>query len=458
MITMKRMTKKGLTIQEPSIVKLTRPLEKFIKIEGFSSIILILCIVGALFWANTTWKNSYSDLWNTQIVINIGSFELVKPLLLWINDGLMAIFFCLIGLEIKREVLVGELSDLKNVTLPIIAALGGLIIPAFFYIILNINTPFIKGFGIPMATDIAIALGILILLGNRIPTYLKIFFTTLAITDDIGAIIILSIFYTETISWVSLLLGAGFLALLIIANKLHINSPIIYTILGIGLWLCILKSGIHATIGGLLFAFTIPVRIRINSISFLETSRKALDEFEMDCKNKKSQFTTINQRGAIHQIEEVSHQVQPLLQRMEHGLYYWVALLVVPIFVLANAGVTLGVDLSAELTHSITLGVLLGLVIGKPLGISLFVRLAIWGGLAAIPSDVNWRQIYGVSCLGGIGFTMSLFIANVAFGGTPQMTMAKIGILLGSVIAGFTGWLILRGSPPITREGTNNVA
>ena len=449
---MKRMTKRELVNQEPPIVKLTRPLENFIKIEGNSSIFLIFCIIGVLILANTHWKTSYTSFWRTPIVISIGSFELAKPLLLWINDGLMAIFFCLIGLEIKREVLVGELSDLKNVTLPILAALGGMIVPALFYFVINIKTPFLKGVGIPMATDIAIALGILILLGKRIPSSLKIFFTALAITDDIGAIIIIALFYTESVSWISLLVGAGFLALLISANKLHIQSPIIYTILGIGLWLGILKSGIHATIGGMLFAFTIPVRTRINSLEFLETGQQALGEFEKDCTNKTSQFTTANQRAALQQLEKATHQVQPPLQRLEHELYYWVAFLVVPIFVLANAGVTLEGNLTASLTHPITLGIVTGLVVGKPLGIILFVRFAIWSGLATMPSDVNWQHIYGVSWLAGIGFTMSLFFAVLAFGGTSQMMMAKLGILVGSAIAGIVGWLILHRIPLIPQE------
>ena len=451
---MESITKDKKTSREPPIDKITQPFKTFSKTEGSSSIILLLCTMAALIWANTAWGSSYISLWQTKFGIVLGSFVLVKPLLLWINDGLMAVFFFLIGLEIKREVMVGELAAPRKAILPFAAALGGMLIPAAFYVALNAGTAGAPGFGIPMATDIAFALGVLSLMGKRIPSSLKVFLTAVAIIDDMGAIIIIALFYTAEISWISLAIGAGFLLGLIAFNLAHVRHPLIYAFFGFGLWLAILNSGIHATIAGVLLALTIPARVRINPEEFLEVSRKYVEEFDTACSDMTSVFTTPDQRAALQKLETVCQHVETPLQRMEHGLHYWIAFAIMPIFALANAGVNVGGELSSALNHPVTLGVVVGLVVGKQLGITFFAWLAVRSGLAIMPTNVTWRHIYGISWLGGIGFTMSLFIAILAFGGSPMLAIAKVGILIASLIAGAGGWLILRGTSSVSETMT----
>lgn len=427
------------------------PLQEFIEQEAFGGILLLLCTVAALIGANSPWADVYINLWQTTLTIGFGTSVLAKPLLLWINDGLMAVFFFVVGLEIKREVLVGELTSPRQAALPIAAALGGMLVPAGLYLAFNVGTEGATGWGIPMATDIAFALGVLALLGQRVPVALKVFLTALAIADDVGAVLVIALFYTADISWMSLGIGAGFLVFLAVVNRAGARHPLIYAVLGIGLWLAFLKSGVHATVAGVMLAMTIPSRTRIDSTEFLTRTQAMLSEFERTGVPGKDVLLNEKQEVAIKGIETACEQVGSPLQRMEHALHPWVTFAIMPLFAFANAGVALSGGPSTTLTHSVSLGIVAGLMIGKPVGITLFAWLAVRSGLALRPAGVTWRHIHGAGWLGGIGFTMSLFIASLAFGDSGLLDVAKIGILAASLVSGIGGWIILRtikNSPP----------
>ncbi|MBI2487176.1 MAG: Na+/H+ antiporter NhaA [Deltaproteobacteria bacterium] len=444
------MTKKGINAkidisQKPPVERILRPFQEFTKLEASGGILLFLFTIVALVWANSPWSDSYFNLWQTKLKIGIGGFLLDKPLILWINDGLMAMFFFVVGLEIKREMLVGELSSPKQAALPIAAAIGGMIVPALLYVALNAGKPGAPGWGIPMATDIAFALGALAILGKRVPIALKVFLVSLAIVDDIGAVLVIAFFYTSHIYWSNLLIGAGFLIALMFANRAGVRHPLVYAILGIGgLWLAFLLSGVHATIAGVLSALTIPASTRIGRDEFLEKSRYLLGEFDKAGENDKSVLTSKQQRKAAEALEKATELIQTPLQRLEHDLHPWVTFGVMPIFALSNAGVTFDGSLAKLFTNPVTLGIVLGLVFGKQIGITLFSWLAVRVGIATLPSGVNWLKIYGVGWLAGIGFTMSLFIAGLAFDNVETLSIAKLGILTASLIAGVGGWMILR--------------
>lgn len=431
---------------KPPIEQILYPFQEFVKLEASGGILLLLCTAVALIWANSPWSENYFALWQTKLTVGLSSFALSKPLLFWINDGLMAMFFFVVGLEIKRELLVGELSSPKQAALPIAAALGGMIVPAVLYLSLNAGKPGAPGWGIPMATDIAFVLGVLALLGKRVPVSLKVFLTSLAIVDDIGAVLVIAVFYTSAISWFHLAVGFGFLAALVAANRLGIRHTLIYAALGIGgLWFSFLLSGVHPTVAGVLAAMTIPAYSRIDKDQFLNKSRYLLGEFERAGAQGGNALTDEVQRESAEALEKASELVQAPLQRLEHYLHPWVIFGIMPLFAFANAGVSLSGDLSEVFTHPVTLGVAFGLILGKQLGITLFSWLAVRSGLAAIPSRVSWRQIYGAGWLGGIGFTMSIFIASLAFDDDPRiLSIAKIGILTASLIAGASGFLILK--------------
>ncbi|MFQ6117251.1 MAG: Na+/H+ antiporter NhaA [Candidatus Bipolaricaulia bacterium] len=434
--------------------RILRPFQEFAKVEASGSILLLLGTVVALAWANSPWARAYFSLWQTKLAIGLGGFVLAKPLLSWINDGLMAVFFFIVGLEIKREVLVGALASRRRAALPLAAALGGMLVPAGLYLALNAGGAGASGWGIPMATDIAFALGVLTLLGNRIPSALKVFLTALAITDDIGAVLVIALFYTAGISWTGLAIGAGFLIALVAANRAGARHPLVYGLLGIGLWLALLKSGIHATAAGVLVAMTIPARARIDTEEFLARSRAILGRFERAGRRGEEVFTIRERQAAVQALESTCEHAEAPLQRLERALHPWVTFAILPLFALANAGVALGGHSSSALAHSVSLGVIVGLVVGKPLGITLFAWLAVRSGLAAMPTGVTWRGICGVGWLGGIGFTMSLFIAGLAFGDIPLLSVAKVGILAASLIAGVVGWMFLRGTGPAAGKGT----
>ena len=438
---------KNKLTKQPLSERLVKPFEKFAEIEASSGILLFFCTIVALIWANSPWAESYTNLWQTKFTIGFGDFALSKPLLLWINDGLMAVFFFAVGLEIKREILIGELASFKKAILPIVAALGGMVVPAGIYLLFNHNTQGASGWGIPMATDIAFALGVLALLGRRVPVSLKIFLMALAIIDDIGAVLVIAIFYTSHISWMNLMIGAGFLVLLFAANRTGVRRPLVYAVLGIGgLWLAFLLSGVHATVAGVLSAFMIPARTRIHSKEFIQKGKNLIDEFETYSQNAKEVLTNQDQQSILHDLERSCELTQTPLQRLEHSLHPWVMYVIMPIFALANAGVSLQAGLSEVLFHPITLGIVFGLFLGKPIGIFFFSWIAIKLKWAMLPREVSFKQLAGVGVLGGIGFTMSLFIASLAFGGSFFLPISKVGILLASTLAGIAGWTFLKAS------------
>lgn len=414
--------------------------------EASGGVVLLVCAVVALAWANSPLADAYASLWQTRMSIRLGGLQLAKPLHLWINDGLMAVFFLLIGLEIKREFLVGELSSSRQAALPIVAAFGGMVVPASLYASFNAGKPGAPGWGIPMATDIAFALGVLALLGKRIPVALKVFLTALAIADDLGAVVVIASFYTSAISWACLACGAGILLLLAGVNWAGVRNPLVFGLLGATLWLAFLESGVHATVAGILLAMTIPSRARVNVKQFAAESRALLTELETADDLGEGVPIDEQRRTAIQALETACERAETPMHRLEHALHPWVTYAIMPIFALANAGVALRAALPSGWTHPVALGVVTGLVLGKPLGITLFAWLAVRSGLAVLPAHVTWRQLHGVAWLGGIGFTMSLFIANLAFGQSSLLESAKVGVLLSGLVAGMAGWTILRTS------------
>jgi NhaA family Na+:H+ antiporter len=430
--------------ESPPIRRLVRPFQAFAQAEVAGGIVLLLAAVAALLWANSPWGASYTALWHTPLSFSLGSWRLSKPLASWMNEGLMTLFFFVVGLEIKREVLGGELAAVKRAALPIAAALGGMVVPAGIYLAFNAGQAGAAGWGIPMATDIAFALGVLALLGKRVPLGLKVFLTALAIVDDIGAILVIALFYNVGVNWVGLAVGAGFFLALIMANRVGARQPLLYALLGGGLWLAILLSGVHATIAGVLVALTIPAQARIQREGFLVVGQRLLETFAEAAETKGGRFISEEQQAVVRTLEQACERVETPLQRLERTLHPWVAFGVVPLFALANAGVSLGTEFLRALTHPVGLGVFVGLLVGKQLGITLFAWLAVKGRLASLPTEVTWRQVYGVGWVAGIGFTVSLFIATLAFTDPELVALAKVGILVAAVLSGGIGWVLLR--------------
>lgn len=441
---MERVTEVAQPPPPTPITQLMRPFNRFMHEEASSGIVLVVAAVIALVWANSQWYHSYEELFETHITIGFDRWALDEPLHYWINDALMAIFFFVVGLEIKHAVLVGELRSARKAALPIIAAFGGMIVPAILFIALNANGDGSRGWGIPMATDIAFSLGVLSLLGTRVPLSLKIFLTAFAIIDDLGAVIVIAVFYTGDILWGNLGIGALFLGVLLGISALGVRHPLVYAAVGVIVWLAFLQSGIHATVAGVLVAATIPIKVRVNSDGFLARSRDLLTVFERSGNQGDEVQISGAQRAVILELEETVQQMESPLQRFEHALHPWVAFAIMPLFALANAGVRIEGDFFDALTHPVTIGIVLGLVIGKQVGVTVFSWAAVRFGVAVLPYGVTWRQMYGVALLGGIGFTMSLFITGLAFVDDSLNAEAKIGILLGSAISGVIGYLVLR--------------
>ncbi len=427
------------------VVKVVRPFQAFADKASSGGILLIAATVVALVWANSPWGATYSDLWQTKLTIGLDGFSLTKDLTHWINDGLMAVFFLVVGLEIKREFLVGELSSPKRAALPIAAALGGAVVPAAIYVAINAGTKGASGWGIPMATDIAFALGVLALLGELVPIGLKVFLTALAIVDDIVAVMVIALFYTSHISWGALAVGAAFLVTLVGANLAGVGKPLVYALLGIGLWLAFLKSGVHATVAGVLLAMTVPASSFIDTGEFLNRSRGLLDHFERAGERGDHVLSNEERQSVLHALNDATEKLEPPLQEMEHALHPWVVFLIMPLFALVNAGVLLNGGFVETLTSPVTLGIVAGLVLGKQLGVTLFAWLAVKTGVSELPEGVTWRHVYGAGWLAGIGFTMSLFISDLAFADGSLLDTAKLGILVASLIAGVVGWMILGG-------------
>ncbi len=440
-------------IEKPLGVQVRIFAQEFARIEASGGVILLIFAIIAMLWANSPWAASYYHLWETELAITIGGLSFSHHLIEWVNDGLMVIFFFVVGLEIKRQLTTGELSRPRRAVLPLAAALGGMLAPAGIYLLLNAGGPGEAGWGIPMATDIAFTLGILALLGSRAPLSLKVFFTALAIADDLGAVLVIALFYTSDISWISLLIAAVILVALFGLNRARVYEPLPYALLGIGLWLAFLDSGIHPTIAGVLLAITIPTRSPPDTGSLLAQCISVLDEFESPVAGQS--LSQNRQQAAAQTLETVADRMQSPAQRLEHNLHPWTTYVVLPIFALANAGVTLQFDLN--LFGPVSLGIVLGLLVGKPLGISLLTWLAVRLNLAELPSDVGWPELISTSFLAGIGFTMSLFIASAAFKDAALLAEAKLGILIASVLAGILGSVLLIVTSP-THEETSHVA
>lgn len=414
------------------------PFQSFVHKESIGGIILIAAALVAFLWANSSWSSAYFALLDIPFGIQAGSWVLKKPLLLWINDGLMAIFFLMVGLEIKRELLVGELSSPREAALPMIAAVGGMVVPALIFASLNWGSEGIPGWGIPMATDIAFALGLLSLLGNRVPLSLKVFLTALAIVDDLGAILVIALFYTDQLSWTSLIYSLVLLSLAYGYGRLGGRKLIGFGILGIIGWYFMLKSGVHATIAGVLLAFTIPLQRTLEP--------KELKDWLISASEPAGFEETEVQ---VERLEEKVKQAASRLHSLEHRLEPWVAYLIMPVFALFNAGVALGEE-SMRITP-VTIGAFCGLLLGKPVGIVGISWLAERLGWVSLPAGVNWNMVTAVGFIAGIGFTMSLFVASLAFGGTGMLDQSKIGVLSASVIAAITGLFLLKIS--LKRQG-----
>lgn len=420
------------------------PFQKFVRLEVSSSFVLLIATVVALLWANIHYP-SYQALWHTELSIHIGSWSLEKSLAHWIDEALMTLFFFMVGLEIKREILVGELASPKKALLPVAGAAGGMLFPAGIYALFNHGSPTAGGWGIPMATDIAFALAVLSILGSRIPLGLKIFLSALAIADDLGAVLVIALFYTQQIAWNFLAGAVFFLILLLVANRLWVRHSLVYVLLGIGLWACVLYSGVHATIAGVLVAMCIPARSRFETDRFIAQVRQHLSHFE--CEPGGCGFTILlnhKHLDAVRTIEESCHLVETPLQRLEYSLHAGVTYLIIPLFALANAGLNLGgIDFELALTHPVTLGVGLGLFIGKPLGITLCTVLAARAMNIKLMQGLNYLHILGAGCLGGIGFTMSLFITGLSFSDSAFIGFSKFGIIASSLMAALLGLMVL---------------
>ena len=429
------------------IERLARPFAIFAQHKAAGAVLLLLAALTALVWANSPWGERYRELLQTQVTVGAGPLELSKPLLLWINDALMGVFFFVVGLEIKREVLAGELATLRKAVLPIAGAVGGILAPAGLYALLNLGGPGAHGWGLPMATDIAFALGVLAVLGNRVPLGLKVFLTALAIVDDLGGIIVIAIFYTERIAMPILALGGLVVLTSVVANRAGVRNPVLYFILGTLTWLAFLKSGVHATLASVLMALTIPARTRIEGAPFLARMRGLLDHLESSGVPRGTKLLNTDQQHTLHRMEVSLGQATAPLQQLEHALMPLVTFGVLPVFALANAGVDLQGGLGGVVVDPVFLGVVVGLFVGKQIGITACAWIAVRLGVADLPQGVSWRHVHGCATLAGIGFTMSLFISGLAFADPGLRQAAKLGILAASLLSSVVG-LALLGSAP----------
>jgi Na+:H+ antiporter, NhaA family len=415
-----------------------QPLQTFLRTEEAGGILLLAAATIALIWANSPWRSSYDALWHTQLTIGLGPWSLAEDLQHWVNDALMALFFLVVGLEIKRELTTGELRQPRAAALPAIAALGGMVVPALLYLAINPSGEPGRGWGIPMATDIAFALGVLAIVGRGLPTALKSFLLALAIVDDIGAILVIAIFYSGSISHGPLLTAAGLLALILVLQRLHVRWTAVYVLVGVSVWLATLQSGIHATIAGVALGLATPaVAFQRPKAVSLEAHRIADDTVDDPVPPDADAHQWLHLAGLTREA------VSPLA-RLEHLLHPWTSYVVIPVFALANAGVSISrSSLGNALTSGITLGVVAGLVVGKTVGVTMFTWLATRTGITRLPEGVGWGQLVGVAALAGIGFTVSLFITSLAFQTQAIQDAAKVGILIASLLAGLLGALLL---------------
>lgn len=431
---------------EAPIDKVVRPIQKFIQQEKSGGLVLGISVIIALFLANSSLSHTYHHFFEHQLgfVFN-GETYLEYSIHHWINDGLMAVFFFVVGLELKREIIAGELSNVRKAMLPIAAAIGGMLVPAVIYLSLNTTKEVSSGWGIPMATDIAFALGVLYLLGNRIPLSLKVFLTALAIVDDLGAVLVIAFFYTSEISLMSLFIGFAFLLVMYAGNKMGVRNVIFYALLGVvGVWTAFLLSGVHATIAAVLAAFTIPADVKIKENVFIERVKENLARFSSADPNDKIPTLTNEQLHILETVESDTKSAIPPLQKLEHTMHPVVTFVIIPLFALANAGVSvLDIELEQLFSTNVAIGVALGLLLGKVAGVVGFTWLAIKLKIAPFPEGMNLKNLFGLGLLAAIGFTMSLFVTELAFSHEEYKIQAKVGIFVASIIGGIAGYMVL---------------
>lgn len=430
-------------MQKSPIDKIIAPVSRFIHLEYTSGIVLLFSVIVAIIWANSSFADSYHHIWELPLSVSFDTFVFNQPLHIWINDGLMAVFFFVIGLELKREFMDGELSSAKKAALPMVAALGGMVVPAAIYFIINKDSSAAHGWGIPMATDIAFALALLSIAGKHIPPSVKVFLSALAVADDLGAVLVIAFFYTADLQFLPLAIAGLVLLLMIFGNYLGIRHSAFYLLLGALVWLGFLFSGVHATIAGVLTAFTIPAKTKIDELMYASKLKALVGDFEREIPSN-STLTTPEQHQTIQHIKDLSLAAETPLQKIEYILHPWVAFLIMPLFALANSGMVIGSDFFTAIINPVSLGVTFGLIIGKFIGVLLSTWLMVKFKVAELPDQVNWHHITGVALLAGVGFTMSLFISNLAFTDPLMIEHAKYGILLASVTAGILGTFVLK--------------
>ena len=420
---------------------LRAPVQSFIHTEEVGALILLAAAAAAIIWANSPWSDSYFDFWHTYITIETPIISLHEDLGHLVNDGLMAIFFFVVGLEIKRELLHGELSSVRKASLPVLAAVGGMSVPALTYLLFNGSGDAAVGWGIPMATDIAFALGVLALLGRRIPMELRVFLLGLAVVDDLGAITVIAIFYTDTIEWSSLLISLAILAAVAVCVRVGIRSMLFYIVLGFAMWYFFLESGVHATLAGVLLAAIVPAKPSAQRREYEATLEDLIEDFKTALNNDDEDHAEI----VLEEIEKHTQIAEGPLENLEHKIHPWVSLAILPLFALANAGITLtGDTLSAAAESRITIGIAVGLLAGNPIGIFGMTWLAVRLGIGQLPSGVTWAHVLGASFLAGIGFTVAIFISGIAFDDPALVDQAKMGIFVASIAAAVIGYGILR--------------
>ncbi|MBC2715785.1 MAG: Na+/H+ antiporter NhaA [Desulfobacteraceae bacterium] len=425
--------------------QIVKPAQRFFRKEAASSLLLLAATITALIWANFSVFEFYHHIWHTEIGFTIGQTTITKSLIHWINDGLMALFFFTVGLEIKRELLVGELSLPQKALFPVAAAVGGMLVPGIIFALINFNTPSAGGWAIPMATDIAFAMGAIAIFGKKLPMGLRVFLAAFAIADDLGAVFIIALFYTKEIVFSNIVICGILVLMLALANFLWIRWTIVYAVLGLLIWIAVLGSGLHPTIAGIIVSMFIPAQGKYDTDLFVQKARQRLDAFE--CAESSCGFSILlneDHLNAVQRLELDCHNVETPLQRMLHALHPWVAFLILPVFALGNAGLSFhDVNFSEAMTHPLTLGIILGLFLGKPIGITLFSYLAVKTRIAVLPQGIHWQHIIGASMFGGIGFTMSLFVSGLSFTDPGLINYSKFAILAGSVISAAAGIIFL---------------
>ena len=435
------------TTTKRGALPLLRPIQEFLATEAAGGILLLVATVAALLWVNLPGGESYGDFWGSHLTLDLNLLTLDLTLTKWVNDGLMTIFFFVVGLEIKRELVRGELADRRRAALPMAAALGGMIAPALIYLAINAGGDGERGWGIPMATDIAFAMGVLALVGRRVPLSLKVFLLAVAIVDDIGAILVIAIFYTEGLNLAWLAVAGGLFALIVVLTRSGVRNVIVYGVIGGFVWLAMHESGVHATIAGVILGLLTPAVAHHDTKNIADSGGRLIATFSETASRPAAVRKGIP-GAALRGLEDLSRESQPVLDRLEHALHPWTSYAIVPLFALANAGILLSGDLIRDsLTSSVSLGVFLGLVLGKPLGIMLASWIVIRAGIAELPRGVRWPQVLGASILAGIGFTVSIFITGLALSGAGLVDEAKLGILAASAVMGSLGFaMLLRSS------------